>query len=236
MKASLATRSRAELAGTALLVGIGCGSIVAGANAGGFSQWVLAVAWFLAVLIPVLAFARVSGAHLNPAVTLMLVGARRFPPREAAPYILAQVAGAFLGVGAVLISLGGAAHLGATLPRGGDLPRTFVYELAFTVALLFSVIYLSWPQKVVKTWELFLPAIVVGFSTYFIGPWTGSSLNPARTIAPAVLSGDYLGTWVYFAAAFVACALSAAFAWFVEPRVRPTSAQPKVASSGVQIE
>lgn len=207
MKTSLVKRSLAELVGTALLVGIGCGSIVAGVNAGGVGQWVLAVAWFLAVLIPVLAFARVSGAHLNPAVTLMLVGARRFPPREAPPYIAAQVVGAFVGAGAVLLSLGGAAHLGATLPRGDDLARTFVFELGFTLALLLSVVYLSWPQKVVRPWELFLPATVVGFSTYFIGPWTGSSLNPARTIAPAVLSSDYLGIWVYFAAAAVSIGL-----------------------------
>lgn len=224
MKTSLASRSLAELVGTALLVGIGCGSIVAGANAGGVSQGVLAVSWFLAVLIPVLAFARVSGAHLNPAVTLMLVGSRRFPPGEALPYIVAQLAGAFVGAGAVLISLGGAAHLGATLPRGDDLARTFVFELGFTLALLLSVIYLSWPQKVVKTWELFLPPIVVGCSTFVIGPWTGSSLNPARTIAPAVLSGDYLGIWVYFAAALVACAMGAAFVWFFEPRTVPTVA------------
>lgn len=221
MRASLATRSMAELVGTALLVGFGCGSIVAAANAGGVAQWVLAVAWFLAVLIPILAFAGISGAHLNPAVTLMLVGARRFPPQEAPPYIAAQVAGAFLGAGTVLLSLGGAAHLGATLPRGDDLARTFVYELGFTVALLLSVVYLSWPQKVVKTWELFLPAVVVGFSTYLIGPWTGSSLNPARTLAPAVLSGDYLGIGVYLAAAVTASAIAASVVWVAEPRPGP---------------
>lgn len=222
MRPSLAVRSLAELAGTALLVGIGCGSIVAGADAGGVGVGVIAVSWFFAVLVPVVMFARVSGAHLNPAVTLMLAGSRRFPVREAPPYIAAQLAGAFVGAGLVLLFLGGAAHLGATLPRGDDLPRTFVYELGFTVALLLSVVYLSWPQKVVRRWELLLPAIVVGCSTYLIGPWTGSSLNPARTIAPAVLSGEYQGIWVYFAAALVASAASAAFVWFFEPSpVRP---------------
>jgi aquaporin Z len=217
MSASLTLRSLAELAGTALLVGIGCGSIVAGTDAGGVPQWVLALAWFFAVLVPVLAFARISGAHLNPAVTLMLVGARRFPPREAPSYLTAQFAGAFVGAGTVLLALGNAAHLGSTLPRGDDLPRTFVLELAFTVALLLSVVYLTWPQKSFKTWELSLPAIVVGLSTYLIGPWTGSSLNPARTLAPAVLSGDYLGIGVYFLAALAAVALGAGFVWRFEP-------------------
>jgi aquaporin NIP len=232
MNRSLARRSLAELIGTALLVGIGCGSIVAGANAGGLPQWVLAVCWFLAVLVPVLAFARISGAHLNPAVTLMLVGSRRFPVREAAPYIAAQTLGAFVGAGTVLLSLGGAAHVGATLPRGDDLFRTFVFELGFTIALLLSVVYLSWPQKAVETWELFLPAVVVGFSTYFIGPWTGSSLNPARTIAPAVLSGDFLGVWVYFVAALLACGIAAGFVWIFEPRssTETTSGGPNEAA------
>jgi glycerol uptake facilitator-like aquaporin len=209
MNRSLAQRSLAELAGTALLAGLGIGSIVAGANAGGVPQWVLAAGWFFAVLLPVLLFARVSGAHLNPAVTLMLVCSRRFPPSEAPSYVLAQIAGAFLGAGVVLVTLGGAAHLGATLPRDDDLARTFLLELGFTVALLGSVIYLSHPEKVIRAWELFLPPIVVGISTYLIGPWTGSSLNPARTLAPAVLTGEYLGIWVYFLAALVACGASA---------------------------
>jgi MIP family channel proteins len=229
MSASLTIRSLAELAGTALLVGIGCGSIVAGAEVGGVSQWILALAWFFAVLLPVLAFARISGAHLNPAVTLMLVGARRFPPREAPPYLVAQFTGAFVGAGVVLLSVGSAAHLGSTLPRGDDLLRTFVLELIFTVSLLLSVVYLTWPQKSLKLWELPLPAVVVGLSTYLIGPWTGSSLNPARTLAPAVLSGDYLGLWVYFIAALVAAAIGAAFVWRFEPK---PSAEPRVLPPG----
>lgn len=212
-----------------MLVGIGCGSIVAGAEVGGVSQWILALAWFFAVLLPVLAFARISGAHLNPAVTLMLVGARRFPPREAPPYLVAQFTGAFVGAGVVLLSVGSAAHLGSTLPRGDDLLRTFVLELIFTVSLLLSVVYLTWPQKSLKLWELPLPAVVVGLSTYLIGPWTGSSLNPARTLAPAVLSGDYLGLWVYFIAALVAAAIGAAFVWRFEPK---PSAEPRVLPPG----
>jgi aquaporin NIP len=212
----LGQRCLAEVVGTALLVGIGCGAIVEGANAGGVPQIVLAVAWFAAVAIPILAFAGISGAHLNPAVTLMLAGSRRFPPRETVPYIGAQVIGAFAGAGAVLLALGGAAHLGATLPRGDDLLRTFAMELGFTIALLASVVYLTHPAKSVKTWELLLPPTVVGISTFFIGPWTGSSLNPARTLAPAVLSGDYLGIWVYLLAALVASGVAIGVARLLE--------------------
>lgn len=211
MSPALWSRCSAELVGTALLVGIGCGSIVAGANLGGVPQLVLAVAWFLAVAIPILLFAKHSGAHLNPAVTLMLAGSGKFPHRETLPYLASQVLGAFVGAGAVLLALGGASHLGATLPAGNDLLGTFVMELGFTVALLATVLYLSQEGKVPRTWELLLPPTVVGLSTFFIGPYTGSSLNPARTLAPAALSGDYLGIWVYFLAALVAAALGIAF-------------------------
>ena len=87
MSPSRLQRCAAEAAGTALLVGIGTAAIVVGARAGGVPQWVLAVAWFGAVAIPVFAFARWSGSHINPAVTLMLVLGRRFPAGDDARYL-----------------------------------------------------------------------------------------------------------------------------------------------------
>ncbi|MCI4368022.1 MAG: aquaporin [Thermoplasmata archaeon] len=200
MTRPLLERCAAEAAGTFLLVGIGTGAIVAAANAGGVSQWVMAIAWFGAVALPVLAFAFVSGSHINPAVTLSLVAARRFPPREALPYVGAQLVGAFAGSAVIWLVLGNAAHLGATLPRNGNLLATFALEFAFTALLILTVMFLSTPGKIPSRWELLLPAGAVGLSTWLIGPWTGSSLNPARTVAPAVLSGDYAGIWVYFLA------------------------------------
>jgi aquaporin NIP len=196
----LGSRLLAEGAGTALLVGIGTGAIVAAARAGGVPQVVLAVAWFAAVALPIYLFARVSGSHLNPAVTLALSAAGRFPRRDVLPYALAQCAGAFAASAIVWGVLGSAAHLGATLPAGGDLGRTFVLEALFTFLLLLSVLWLTTPGKVVRWWELLAPPAVVGLSTFLIGPLTGSSLNPARTLAPAVLSGAVDGWWVYFLA------------------------------------
>lgn len=212
MRSPLLVRCAAELVGTALLVGVGTGSIVEGTNVGGVTPGVLAVAWFVAVAIPVLAFAALSGAHINPVVTLALVSLRRFPLREAGPYVLSQVAGAFAGSLAVLAVVGGAARLGATIPRGGDVGRTFVLEVAFTALLILTVLYLTDPGRRVTRWELLLPALAVGVSTYLIGPWTGSSLNPARTLAPGVLSGSYEDMWVYMLSAPVGALLMAG-AW-----------------------
>ncbi len=212
MPRSLLYRCLAELAGTALLVGIGTGTIVAAGKAGGIPQWILAVAWFLAVLVPIVLFIRVSGAHLNPAVTLALAGSGRIAWKEAAPYWASQFTGAFVASFLVLLTLGGGSHLGATLPANGNLARTFLAEAAFTALLVGAVFVLADRGEGQLRWRVLLPPAAVGVSTYVIGPWTGSSLNPARSLAPAVFSGTYTDLWVYLIAVPLA-ALAIAVVW-----------------------
>jgi glycerol uptake facilitator-like aquaporin len=196
----LYTRISAEAAGTALLVGIGTGTIVLNARIGGIPLLVMAIAWFFAVLIPIVLFIRVSGAHLNPIVSLALAVSGRIAWRELPWYVLGQFAGAFLGSALVLGLLGDFAHLGATVPAQGNILRAFPAECAFTAALVLAVFILSDLGQGRGRWRILLPPTVVAFSTYFIGPWTGSSLNPARTLAPAILSATYTDLWVYLTA------------------------------------
>ena len=210
MKASVLSVIAAEVGGTALLVGIGTGSIVWGARIGGVSQWVLAVAWFGAVLIPILLFIQASGAHLNPAVTLALASSGRISWRETPAYVLGQFAGAFLGSAVVWAVLGNAAHLGATVPADGNVVIAFALEVAFTAALVAGVFTLSDLGEGRGRWRVLLPPGVVGVSTFLIGPLTGSSLNPARTVAPAVLSGTFTDIWVYLIAVPLAALVVAA--------------------------
>jgi len=205
-------RCLAEIGGTALLVGIGTGTIVAAGNAGGIPQWTMAVAWFLAVLVPLVLLIGVSGAHLNPAVTLAMAGSGRIAWREAPPYWVAQFLGAFLASSSVLLLLGGGSHLGATVPAGGNVVRAVVAEAAFTGLLVGAVFVLADRGEGRMRWRMFLPPAAVGFSTYVIGPWTGSSLNPARSVAPAVLSGTYTDLWAYLIAV-PAAALAVAALW-----------------------
>jgi aquaporin NIP len=212
---SLGRRFLAESAGTALLVGIGTGAIVLSARAGGAPQWELAIAWFFAVFVPIVLFIGVSGAHLNPAVTLGLAASGRIAWAEVPEYVIGQFAGAFLGSACVAVSLGTEAHLGSTLPSTSAF-NVFVGEAAFTAALIASVFVLADRGEGRIRWRLALPPLVVGVSTYVIGPFTGSSLNPARTIAPAVLSGSFTDLWVYLVAVPLG-ALVVAFLW------RPTS-------------
>ena len=208
-------RFLAEGAGTALLVAIGTGAIVLAARTGGVPQWELAVAWFAAVLVPIVLFVRLSGAHLNPAVTLGLAASGRIAWDEVPEYVLGQFAGAFLGSAGVALSLGTAAHLGSTIPSTGLL-TVFAAEATFSSALIGAVFMLADRGEGKFRWRLALPPLVVGLSTYLIGPLTGSSLNPARSIAPAVLSGSFTGLWVYLVAVPLGAVLMAVV-W------RPTS-------------
>ncbi|MCI4352137.1 MAG: aquaporin [Thermoplasmata archaeon] len=206
---SLVRRCLSEVAGTFLLVGIGTGGMVAGAEAGGVPQWGLAVAWFVAVSLPIVLCIRISGAHLNPVVTGALAMSGRIAPSEAPVYWAGQLIGAFLGSLSVAALVGRAIHIGATLPANGDLLRTFLSELAFTALLVVAVFVLADRGEGRRRWRLLLPGGVVALATIAIGPWTGSSLNPARSIAPAVLSGTYDGLWVYLVATVLAGAIMA---------------------------
>jgi glycerol uptake facilitator-like aquaporin len=177
---------------------------------GGIPPVVLAGAWFLAVLIPIALFIRISGAHLNPAVTLALATSGRVAWREVPFYVFGQISGAFLASATILGVVGNAAHLGATVPAQGNVLRAFPAELAFTAALVIAVFIVSDFGEGRVRWRILLPPAVVGLSTYLIGPWTGSSLNPARTLAPAILSATYTDLWVYLTAVPLGALLIAA--------------------------
>ncbi len=205
-------RWAAEFAGTALLVGLGTGTLVGAARVGGIPAWVTGLAWFLAVLVPIVLFVRVSGAHLNPAVTLSLAVSGRVAWRTVPGYWAAQVAGAFLASLLVRGTLGAGDHLGATVPTRGNLGLAFTAEALFTALLVAAVFELADRGEGRARWRLLLPPFAVGLSTYVIGPITGSSLNPARTLAPAVLSGTYTDLWLYLTAVPIAAAL-VALAW-----------------------
>ncbi len=212
MRHALVKRCLAEALGTALLVGIGTGTIVEAGRIGGIPQWLMGIAWFSAVLVPIVLVLRISGAHLNPAVTLALRARGHIAGREALGYWTAQFAGAFLASTIILLSLGNEAHLGATVPANGDLVRAFVAEAGFTALLVGAVFFLTDRGEGRGRWRILLPPVTVGISTFLIGPWTGSSLNPARSLAPAVLSGTYTDLWVYLVSAPLA-ALAVSLAW-----------------------
>lgn len=201
----------AEALGAFALVFVGCGAIMADALGGGLGTVGIALAFGGIIVAMAFALAPVSGAHLNPAVTIALVAARRFPARDAPGYVLAQVTGATLAAAALLLALGPVAGLGATtLQRGTSVAGGFLIEAVATFLLLAAI--LAGPRTPGNL-ALAAPGIVVGLDALFAGPLTMASMNPARSLGPAVVSGMGLGVlWLYLLAP-VAGALAAVAVW-----------------------
>jgi aquaporin NIP len=189
-------RIAAEFAGTFGLVLVGCGSIVMVNSSGGALPGIaIPVAWGGVVTAMVLAFGPVSGAHINPAVTTALWAAGRFPGRSVAPYVAAQVAGA-VAASALLLAISGAhaGTLGATLPAVAAGPA-FLLEVGMAWALLLVVLWAPGGLPVAIG-----AGLVVGVSAFAFGPLTGASLNPARSLGPALVAMRPEGLWIYLSA------------------------------------
>jgi aquaporin NIP len=190
----------AELFGTFALVFAGTGAIVVNATSGGQVTHVgVALTFGLVVLAMVYAVGDVSGAHLNPAVTVGFTIAGRFPTREVAPYIVAQCAGAFLASGVLRLLFPDHPTLGATLPAGTAL-QSFTLEVILTLLLMFVALSVATGAKERGLMAGVAVGGVVALEALFAGPVCGASMNPARSLAPAVVSGHLEHLWVYLAA------------------------------------
>jgi MIP family channel proteins len=190
----------AELVGTFILVFAGTGAIVVNdASAGGVSHVGVALTFGLVVLAMIYAVGDVSGAHLNPAVTLGFFAARRFSGRWVPPYIASQCAGAVLATLSLRLLFPEHPTLGATIPSGPAL-QSFVLETILTFVLMFVILSVSTGPKEKGIMAGIAVGAVIGLEALFAGPISGASMNPARSLAPALVSLrlDYL--WLYLTA------------------------------------
>jgi aquaporin Z len=189
----------AEAIGTFCLVFAGTGAIVINDVAAGKVTHVgIALTFGLIVMSMIYAVGHVSGAHINPAVTFGFWLSRRLPGSAVGPYVLSQLVGAFAASGLIWLMF---THetLGATHPAGSAM-QTFVLETVLTAILMFVILsVVSGPKE---TGLLAGVAIggVIALEALFAGPISGASMNPARSLAPAVLSGDIHDVWIYLAA------------------------------------
>lgn len=207
----------AEMFGTFALVFAGTGAIVINEVSGGAVTHVGVAATFgLVVLAMIYAVGDVSGAHLNPAVTLGFLAARRFPAADVPYYLAAQLAGAFAASGLLRAMFAGHATLGATLPAGPPM-QSFLLEAVLTWMLMFVILSVSTGAKEKGITAGIAVGAVIGLEAMFAGPICGASMNPARSLAPAVVAGRVEHLWVYLTAP-AAGALAAVFscAW-VQP-------------------
>lgn len=195
----LARRLVAEAIGTFALVFAGTGAIVVDDVSGGVISHVgIALTFGLVVMAMIYAVGDVSGAHFNPAVTLGFWTAHRLPSREVGPYIGSQCAGALLA-SAVLRGLF-VAHptLGATVPAGAP-PASFLLEVILTFFLVFVILGVT-TGTTGKGFAGIAIGATVGLGALFGGPVSGASMNPARSLGPAMIIGDLGHLWLYFLA------------------------------------
>ena len=195
----LTRRCFAECLGTFILVFAGCGAMVIQSATGSLTHLGVALTWGLVVLALVYTLGDKSGAHLNPAVTLGLAFARRFPRHEVLPYIGSQVVGAFAASALLYLLFPGDLTLGATLPNGAAW-RSFVLEIGLTWFLMLAVLCITRGAAHKGITVGIVVGAIIGLEALFAGPITGASMNPARSLAPAVVSGTVSAVWIYLTA------------------------------------
>ena len=179
----------AEAIGTFALVFVGCGAIMVDADAGALGQIGISIAFGLVIMAMVYAVGHVSGAHLNPAVTFAFALTRHFPWRLVAGYWVAQLAGAVCAALLLRASLGDDADLGATSPSGSD-AQSFVFEIVLTALLLFVIMAVATDTRAVGDAAALAIGGTIALASLVGGPVSGASLNPARSLGPAVVSGE----------------------------------------------
>jgi len=190
----------AEFVGTFVLVFAGTGAIVVDhVSAGAVSHVGVALTFGLVVMALIHALGDVSGAHLNPAVTLGFWAARRFPGSRIAPYVAAQLAGAVVASLLLRALFLESPTLGETRPAGSAL-QSATLELVLTAILMFVILGVSTGAKEKGASAGAAIGAVVGLEALFAGPISGASMNPARSIAPALVAGDLGDLWLYVVA------------------------------------
>ncbi len=190
----------AEAFGTFTLVFVGTGAIVTNDVSGGVVSHVgIALTFGLIVLAMVYALGDVSGCHLNPAVTIGFFMARRFEGRKVVPYVVSQCLGAILASITLRLMFPTQATLGATIPAGSAM-QSFVLEFILTLILMFVILSVSTGSKEKGVLAGVAVGSVVALEALFAGPICGASMNPARSLAPALVSMRVESLWIYLIA------------------------------------
>jgi len=227
MDQSLLLPRRAAAEGLAVfaLVFAGCGAAVANAEYGEALGTVgIGLVFGLVIMVMVYATGHLSGAHINPAVTLAFVLTRHFPRNEAAAYIAAQAAGATLAAVLLLaVWPDQPAELGATVPTIGA-GSALAYEIVLTAFLMFVIMAVATDTRAVGAAAAIAIGGTVALDALFGGPVTGASMNPARSFGPALASGTWTDFWIYLAGPIIGAAAGALA--YQSIRGHPTASTP----------
>jgi MIP family channel proteins len=196
------------------------------AKTGALGHVGVAISFGLVIMVMIYAVGHVSGAHLNPAVSLAFALTRRLPWPRTGAYWAAQLLGAVAAAALLRGSLGNIAHVGATLPAGSD-AQSFLWEIVLTFFLMFVIMAVATDSRAVGEAAAIAIGGTVGLDAMFGGPVSGASMNPARSFGPAVVSGDLHALWIYLTAPLLGAAAGAAAYQFVRGgQMRPVTRQP----------
>src|SRR5437764_3508711 len=226
-RVSLSRRAAAEGLAAFALVFAGWGAIVANQRYGAALGAVgIGLVFGLIIMVMVYATGHLSGAHINPAVTVAFTVTRHFPAREAIVYVAAQLAGASAAALALLaVWTDKPAHLGATVPTVG-VGSAVLYEALITAFLMFVIMVVATDTRAVGAAAAIAIGGTIGLDALFGGPVTGASMNPARSFGPALVSGQWTDFWIYV----VGPVLGAALGGLAYQPVR--GGQPRTAPGG----
>lgn len=208
-----------EFLGTFTLVFAGTGAIVINEVSGGvIGHAGIALTFGLVVMAMIYTFGDVSGAHLNPAVTLAFAAAKRFAWKGVPGFLGAQIGGACLASGVLRLLFPANEKLGATLPAGSAM-QSFVLEVILTAILMLTILRVSTGAKEKGITAGIAIGGIVGLEAMFAGPICGASMNPARSLAPALVSGHLEHLWVYLIATVVGALIAVPLAKAFEPKM-----------------
>ena len=198
----------AEILGTFAMVFCGTGAIIINQQTNGAITHVgVAITFGLIVMAMIYALGNISGAHLNPAVTIAFTLAKKFEVKQVAPYIISQLVGALLASLVLKFLFPTNEFLGATLPSGTAL-QSFILEFLLTFFLMLVIINVATGSKEQGMFAGLAIGSTVLLEAMFAGPICGASMNPARSLAPAIVSGHTEHSWVYISATILGAALA----------------------------
>ncbi|MEY2516642.1 MAG: aquaporin [bacterium] len=206
----LLRRSFAEALAAFALVFAGCGAIVTDATRdGALGATGVAAVFGLIIMVMVYATGHLSGAHINPAVTIAFTLTRHFPVRDAAAYVVAQLVGATAGALLLLAAWSDKpAALGATVPSVGT-GTALLYEVVLSALLMFVIVAVATDTRAVGPAAAIAIGGTVALDALFGGPLTGASMNPARSFGPALAAGEWREFWIYALGPVLGAALGA---------------------------